>query len=334
MISRSVYKNINLPPLAMGVIEDHLLQPAHEFLSRPKKGIRAQLVELGYEASDQSESPEIVQSLADIIEDIHSGSLIVDDVQDDSAVRRTKPALHKIHGIAQAINTGNWLYFSALRSLDELPLKESVKLKLLRALHEMLNKGHLGQALDIGINIHNVPKQDVPEICKATMQLKTGELMAASVSMGAIAGGAGQNLLSCLHEISIELGFILQIYDDLKIMKIRDQQQVLDANSKDFEDLINVRPCYVWQYASEQEDEGVVDRLVEAINDLPDLSLLKKWIVDSDIHQKTIHQLNERTQALLMQINDRFGKNGFNRPGVKVRVQKLIQLLEKSYEEN
>lgn len=52
-----------------------------------------------------------MQDIATIIELIHNGSLIVDDIEDGSDLRRGKPCVHKIYGEDIAINAGNAIYF-------------------------------------------------------------------------------------------------------------------------------------------------------------------------------------------------------------------------------
>jgi geranylgeranyl pyrophosphate synthase len=42
---------------------------------------------------------------------IHTGSLIIDDIQDQSELRRGRPSLYRTYGIDVAINAGNTLYF-------------------------------------------------------------------------------------------------------------------------------------------------------------------------------------------------------------------------------
>ena len=52
--------------------------------------------------------------LAGVLELLHAGSLIVDDVEDAADERRGGPALHHLIGMPLAINTGSWMYFVAL----------------------------------------------------------------------------------------------------------------------------------------------------------------------------------------------------------------------------
>ena len=58
--------------------------------------------------------------LAGVLELIHAGSLIVDDVEDSAEQRRGAPALHQLIGVSLAINTGSWMYFVALADLAEV----------------------------------------------------------------------------------------------------------------------------------------------------------------------------------------------------------------------
>lgn len=48
------------------------------------------------------------------------GEYRVDDVEDDSLLRRGVPVAHKIFGIAQTINSANYVYFLALQELSKL----------------------------------------------------------------------------------------------------------------------------------------------------------------------------------------------------------------------
>jgi hypothetical protein len=46
-----------------------------------------------------------------VVEFIHAGSLVVEDIEDGSRIRRGRVALHVRYGMPVALNAGNWLYF-------------------------------------------------------------------------------------------------------------------------------------------------------------------------------------------------------------------------------
>lgn len=53
--------------------------------------------------------PEAAQRLALAIEVMHKASLVHDDIEDDEELRYGRPTVHAAHGVAAAINIGDWL---------------------------------------------------------------------------------------------------------------------------------------------------------------------------------------------------------------------------------
>lgn len=81
---------------------------------------------------------------------IHSGALIVDDIEDNSELRRGEPALHVRYGLDVALNAGNLLYFLPTVELFNHPyLNDSQKLRIHEIMMDTCLKGHFGQTLDI-----------------------------------------------------------------------------------------------------------------------------------------------------------------------------------------
>jgi geranylgeranyl diphosphate synthase type 3 len=52
----------------------------------------------------------------------------VDDVEDNSLLRRGVPVAHSIFGVAQTINTANYVYFQALAELTKLNNPDVLKI--------------------------------------------------------------------------------------------------------------------------------------------------------------------------------------------------------------
>jgi geranylgeranyl pyrophosphate synthase len=55
--------------------------------------------------------------LAAFCEIIHNGSLIVDDIEDNSSIRRNKPCIHKLFGLDVSINAGNYMYYAPMMAI-------------------------------------------------------------------------------------------------------------------------------------------------------------------------------------------------------------------------
>ncbi|QPG76783.1 hypothetical protein FOA43_004177 [Brettanomyces nanus] len=86
-----------------------------------------------------------------IINILHISSLIIDDVEDSSVMRRGKPCAHRIFGIPQSINCSNYMYFKAMELTRELVGEEDLKLQndcIGIFIDEMLNL-HRGQGMDL-----------------------------------------------------------------------------------------------------------------------------------------------------------------------------------------
>ena len=80
----------------------------------------------------------------DIIASLHNASLLVDDIEDSSKLRRGVPCAHTIYGIANTINCANYVFFLALEKCHTLQSKPAMDVFVL----ELLNL-HRGQGQDI-----------------------------------------------------------------------------------------------------------------------------------------------------------------------------------------
>lgn len=85
-----------------------------------------------------------IRVISEIIEMLHTASLLIDDVEDSAVLRRGYPVAHSLFGTAQTINSSNYMMFHALRLLLELKVPEAVDIYT----EEMLNL-HRGQGLDL-----------------------------------------------------------------------------------------------------------------------------------------------------------------------------------------
>src|SRR5688572_28382102 len=76
--------------------------PVLDVVERPGKALRAGLVSRCYElAGGSGACPD---ELSAIVEILHAGSLVIDDIEDASTLRRGRPALHALYGVPVALN--------------------------------------------------------------------------------------------------------------------------------------------------------------------------------------------------------------------------------------
>ena len=86
-----------------------------------------------------------LEIIARIVKMLHTASLLVDDIEDSSTLRRGVPVAHAIYGIPSTFNAGNYVYFLALRELSKLKYSEAA----IEIFSEELINLHRGQGLDL-----------------------------------------------------------------------------------------------------------------------------------------------------------------------------------------
>jgi geranylgeranyl pyrophosphate synthase len=236
-----------------------LVGMARELLARPGKRIRARLVELSFELAGGAGAPP--PALRQLVELVHAGSLIVDDVQDGALRRRGGPALHHVCGTPLAINTGTWLYFAAYHVIDGAGLADGAALEVHRRLTRALLHGHQGQALDLAIDVTELRQREVPELADAAAALKTGALMSFAAELGGIAAGAPPDVRAALAGFGIALGVGLQHLDDLGGLCNGGRRD------KGREDLAGRRLTWPWAYLARELDEVRFAKLQRRLRD-------------------------------------------------------------------
>jgi len=242
-----------LPP---SIWEDALLGPAREFLSRPGKSFRGNLVTSTWELGGGT--PEAMPAeLPLLVEILHAGSLIIDDIQDESAERRGRSALHHEVGTAVALNTGNWMYYWPQVLLARLDLSADTRLALYEQVSLCMLRCHQGQALDLGVRVFEVSPTQISSVVATTTRLKTASLMQFAAVLGARASGADSHTVATVADFGTRLGMALQMLDDLG--------GILSAyrRAKGIEDLRLGRPTWPWAWLAAEASEVTLAGLLE-----------------------------------------------------------------------
>ncbi len=199
---------------------DNIIKPIREITDRGGKSWRSYAALACCDVVG-GDSRQFVQWLA-MPELMHVGSLIVDDVQDKSMVRRGGPTAHLIYGEAIAINAGTAAYFLGQKLLHSDRMSDRDKLRIYDLYFETLRAGHAGQALDIaGIDDAMpaaVTSGDGPFLERrvlAVHRLKTAVPAATLARMGAIAGNGSEAQIDGVGNFFESIGLAFQIIDDV-----------------------------------------------------------------------------------------------------------------------
>jgi geranylgeranyl pyrophosphate synthase len=232
------------PGVSSSVWRRALVGPAAEILARPGKELRTSIVRAGWTLGGGLPAAMPVD-LPLVIELLHAGSLIVDDVEDGSLQRRGAPALHHLVGAPLAINTGSWMYFWALAELGSIGLPADRELAAHRLATSTLVRCHQGQALDLALRIADVNVTEVGSAVAATTRLKTGALCQLAAELGALAAGAAPAVREAVGRFGQEMGVGLQMLDDLGSLACGARRD------KAREDLREGRPTWPWAWLAE-----------------------------------------------------------------------------------
>lgn len=180
-----------------------LLEPYNYVNSIQGKDVRGKLIDC-FQLWLQVEQDNVLTEIKEIIACLHNASLLIDDIEDNSKLRRGQPVAHSIFGIPTTINTANYVYFLALERVQRLNNGKAMEVFV----SELLNL-HRGQGLDImWRDSFHCPTED--EYCKMVID-KTGGLFRLSV-------GLIQAFSKCQHDFTPlvnNLGLYFQIRDDL-----------------------------------------------------------------------------------------------------------------------
>lgn len=168
---------------------------------------------------------------------LHTGSLIVDDVQDESVIRRGAPSCHMLYGQATAINAGNACYFLGELLVDS-SLSDAKKLKLYTLYFETMRAAHAGQAIDIDGFEALMPEVVgygrgalLEERILAVHRLKSAAPVSSLAQLGAIMGDGTSEQARVLGQFFESMGLAFQVIDD--VLNLRGFENNLKSRGED-----------------------------------------------------------------------------------------------------
>ncbi len=146
----------------------------------------------------------------------HNFSLVHDDIEDGDSERRHRPTLWSLHGIPQAINTGDMLFSLsrvALHRLTDLGFSDGKVLRLMRLYDETCVALCEGQYIDIATSASD----DIMsvELYFDMIGRKTAALISASIEAGALLATDDEAVIGHYRRFGWDLGLAFQINDDL-----------------------------------------------------------------------------------------------------------------------
>jgi geranylgeranyl pyrophosphate synthase len=199
-----------------------LSEPVWDMISRPGKRWRPIFALLLLDSLGQDPGPYegLVSALAELC---HTGSLIVDDIEDASLVRRGQPCLHLKYGQDVAINAANTLYFLPSLLIFDHPLLSKVqRLEIHEVMTRQYIRAHFGQALDLYWSRHldqaHLRLWRADSLAAKILQmyeLKTAAPLEGLAEAVAIVAQSRPGLRNACRRCASAVGTAFQIIDDV-----------------------------------------------------------------------------------------------------------------------
>ncbi|RPA74529.1 terpenoid synthase [Ascobolus immersus RN42] len=246
-----------------------LLGPYDYLVAHPGKDIRKKLIDAFNHWLQVP--PETLTIISRVVAMLHTSSLLIDDVEDNSLLRRGVPVAHGIFGIPQTINSANYVYFLALQEVTKLGRPE-----LLQVFTEELLNLHRGQGLDLfWRDSLTCPTEDD---YLSMVSNKTGGLFRLAVKL---MQGCSTSTTDYVPLVNL-IGLIFQIRDDYLNL-----QSSLYAKNKGFaEDLTEGKFSFP---------------IIHAIRTDPSnrqlLNIIKQKSTDADVKMYAVRYMKEKTRS-------------------------------------
>ncbi len=184
-----------------------LYEPCEYFLGIGGKRVRPVLCLMANELFGQIN--EDAYHAATAIELFHNFTLIHDDIMDKAPLRRGKATVHEKYGSTTALLAGDVMLIKAYEYLGKIT--PSFLPLALNNFNTAAREVCEGQQMDMDFE----KKEFVGlEEYIHMIALKTSVLVAASLKIGAILGGAGKGNQEHLYEFGKNLGIAFQVQDD------------------------------------------------------------------------------------------------------------------------
>ncbi|OAA34865.1 geranylgeranyl diphosphate synthase [Metarhizium rileyi] len=254
---------------------------------------------------------EKVKVIKRVIDLLHNASLLIDDIQDSSKLRRGVPVAHSIFGIAQTINSANLAYFVAQKELEQLTNPRAYAIFT----EELVNL-HRGQ----GMELHWRDSLQCPTEDEYMRMVgnKTGGLFRLAIRLMQGESSSDGDFVPLVET----LGILFQIRDDFQNL----QSDVYSKNKGYCEDISEGKFSYPIIHSIRSRPGDL--RLLSILKQRSEDSMVKEYAVDYIRSTGSFRYSRQKIESLLRQAREQLRgleEDGSNR-GEKMRA--ILELLE------
>jgi len=250
------------------------------------KRMRPLLVFAAAQAIGKNADQDSLDRCACAIEFIHSYSLVHDDLpaMDDDDLRRGKPTAHIAFDEARAILAGDALQSMAFELIaDADTLSPTQRLQIIKTLANAA--GPLGMVGGQAIDIAATGKSISLEHLQSMHHLKTGALIRASITIGAICAGANSAQLKALDHYGAAVGLAFQVHDDILDIE-SDTQSLGKTAGVDLALEKSTYPALLGLDGAKQKQQQLLSEALESLKDFDQGAQILRQLAEYAITRK------------------------------------------------
>lgn len=198
----------------------------------------------------------------------HTGALIIDDIEDQSLIRRGEKCIHLKYGDDISINAGCTLYFLPyLLVKNNFHLKEYQKRQLYEIMNKIMIKAHFGQAMDIywskNLTIDNYKTWSRDSLDRKILQMyahKTGAAVEGGSEAACVIAEANEEIRRNYKSMAAAFGTAFQIIDD-----VHNFNSSSEWTKQTGEDISSGKLTYVVYKAIQNSDQEHANQLLSIL---------------------------------------------------------------------
>lgn len=285
---------------------DELLEPFKYLEQTQSKGIRPKLIDafnVWFKIDEEQ-----LNRIKTIVTMLHNASLLIDDIEDGSNLRRGNPVAHKIFGVPNVLNCSNYVYFLAFEEVNNLGSPEAIS----SFIEEMLNL-HRGQGYDIYWRDSN----ECPDENRYKQMVidKTGGLFRLATRLMQAFSENKSDFIPLVNN----LGLYYQIRDDYMNLKAEKYME----NKSFCEDLTEGKFSFpiIHSIKANPKDRRLLNILRRKTDDVEIKKHAVEYMESTGSFDYTLKVLKEIKEELIKQVEDLGGNE---------QLIKIVEYLEKS----
>ena len=218
---------------------------AAHHLSRCGKRTRAKFT---FTAAKNFEHPDVLIKIAAASELIHEASIVHDDVQDRTPVRRGQPTVWKKYGSNTALLLGDHLIAAAFRCLAASGCRHEAISGLVQVMAVAVSRASSGQLQQLKLHSSGAA------LCnqyQAIARHKTGSLLALPLQFAAVLAAGDERMINAAQRCGEQLGLAYQILNDLEPLLLGGSY----AEHEDIVDRVVTAPVVAAKQLSDEEKD-------------------------------------------------------------------------------